>query len=174
MTALCGHIPVIAILLTHGGEVNQANKDGASPLHLAAFYGHEEITTMFLEKGADAHLAGNNGQKPIDVAKTQKIKDILIAHVTKKQQQQEEREQQPDQAASSKVMDEAQWFQAAKDGNLALIQQGINDKIDVNCRDNNSRTAIWWATQRDHLHILEYLISQHADTSIANVSANGM
>ena len=171
MTALCGHLPVIAILLMHGGEVNQANKDGASPLHLAAFYGHEEITTMFLEKGADVHLAGNNGQKPIDVAKTQKIKDILIAHVTKKQQQQEEREQQPDQAASSKVMDEAQWFQAAKDGNLALIQQGINDKIDVNSRDNDGRTALFWAAHHNHVLLVEYLITQHADLSISTVCA---
>ena len=156
---------MIKLLLSHGANINQTNNDGLSPLHFAAFNDQENLLLILLSNGADVDLPNKEGKKPIDIAKTQKIKDILIAHTTK---------QQPDQAATPQIVDEAQWFQAVKEGNLAVIQQGINDKIDVNCRDNNSRTAIWWATQRDHLHILEYLISQHADTSIANVSANGM
>ena len=64
------------------------------------------------------------------------------------------------------------FFHAAENGDLALMQQGINDKIDVNCRDGDGRTAVYWAAWKGHLHLVEYLITQHADLSIADVSVN--
>ena len=69
-------------------------------------------------------------------------------------------------------MDESQWFQAAENGDLALIKKGINVKTDVNCRDSEGRTAMWWAAQEGHLQLVEYLVTQHADLSIADVSVN--
>ena len=68
------------------------------------------------------------------------------------------------------MVDESQWFQAAEKGDLAVIQKGINDKIDVNCRDSDGQTALWWAACKGHLQLVEYLITQHADLSIASVS----
>ena len=173
MTSLCGHIPVIALLLTHGADVNPINRDGFTPLHLAAYWGQELTIPMLLENGADINLAGNKGEKPIDLAKTEKIKNMLIAHTTKKQQQQPEgQKQQPDQATDSKVMDEAQWFQAAKEGNLSLIQQGISDQININCEDNTGYTALWWATQQNHLPLVEYLLALRPELKSTDVSAN--
>ena len=161
--AFNGTVSMISLLLINGANVNQANNDGRSSLHWAASSGHEAAVAILLDNGADVNLANNDGQKPIDVAKNQKIKDILIAHTTKNQ---------PAGQTSSKQVDEAQWFQAAKEGNLAVIQQGINDKIDVNCQDSESRTALWWATAMRHLQLVEYLITQHSDPTIANVSTN--
>ena len=136
-----------------------------SSLHWAAMSGQEAVIAILLDNGADVNLANNDGRKPIDLATTEKINDMLIAHTTKNQ---------PDQAAGPKVMDEAQWFQAANKGDLALIQQGINDKIDINCRDSTGRTALSFATQQSHLSLVEYLISLHADLNIANVSIHAI
>ena len=128
---------------------------------------------LLLDKGADFKQANIDGQKPVDVAKDQKIKDMLISIEEENQQQQHQ--QQQDQVPSNvhaapKMVDESQWFQAAKDGNLAVIQQGINDKIDVNCQDSEqSRTALYWAVQNGHSLLVDYLIDQHADLSISTV-----
>ena len=52
-----------------------------------------------------------------------------------------------------------------------MIQQGISDKIGVNCRDSEGRTAVWWAAEKNHLQLLKYLQTQNADLNIADVSA---
>ena len=127
--------------------------DGNSPLHAAALYGHDAVAAFLLSNGAEVNQANNNGQKPIDVANTQMIKDMLLAHTKKKEE-------------------ESQWLQAAMKGDLAVIQQGINDKIDINCRESGGRTAVLCAAEQGHIPLLEYLLSQQADLSIPNVSAN--
>ena len=161
--AFNGNVGIVAALLSSGANVNQANHDGWFPLHYAAYLGHDGVVALLLDNGADLYLANNDGQKPIDVAKDQKIKDMLIAHTTKNQ---------TGQVTDSKVVDEAQWFQAATKGDLAVIQQGINDKIDVNCRDSDGRTALIGAAFYGHIFLVEYLILQHADVNIPSVSAN--
>ena len=165
-----GHDAAVAVLLDKGANINHLNNDGYSPVYRAAKNGHETVVVVLIDRGADVNLADNDGDRPIDVAKTQKIKDMLIALT--KEKPQEEGQQPPGQAVPT-IMDESQWFRAAKKGDLALIQQGINDnKIDVNCRDSKGCTAVYWAAQQGYLQLVEYLITQHADLSITTVSAN--
>ena len=159
-----GYDAVLAVLLDNGANINQANNAGWFPLHLAVAMSHETVVAVLIDRGADVNLADNDGDRPIDVAKTQKIKDMLIALTKEKPQGQ-----------SPPGQDESQWFRAAKEGDLALIQQGINDnKIDINCRDSGSRTAVYWAAQEGRLPLMEYLITQHADLSISTVIANNV
>ena len=160
-----GNNAVVVVLLSNGADFNKVDNDGLSPLYFAAENGHDAVVASLIEKGADVNKGDIDGDRPIDVAKTQKIKDMLITLTEEKQEDQ-------GQTAVPKVVDEAQWFRAAKKGKLALIKQGISDKIDVNCLDSGGRTALHWATFQGHLHLVEYLVIQHADVNIANVSAN--
>ena len=153
---------MVVILLQKGADINQADNDGSSPLHRAASLGHEAMVAMLVDRGADVNQVDLDGDRPIDVAKTQKIKDMLVALTEEKQESQ----------AVPKAVDEAQWFRAAKKGKLALIQQGINDKIDVNCRDSGGRTALYFGCQEGKPLLVEYLIAQNADVNLSTVCAN--
>ena len=44
------------------------NKEGQTPLHLAAGRGETEIVVLLIEKGADIHAKDNNGRTPLQVA----------------------------------------------------------------------------------------------------------
>ena len=68
------------------------------------------------------------------------------------------------------MIDEAQWFKAAVKGDLALIQQGVNNNFNINCRDSEGCTAVHLASRHAHLPLVKYLCTQHADLSIADVS----
>ena len=147
--------------------------DGDSPLHNAARVGFAATVTVLLSNGADVNQANNNGQKPIDIAYNQIIKDMLIAHTNKQPPQQPPPDQAPSSGqAVSTMINESQWFQAAEKGRLAVIQHGINDKIDINCRNSHGCTAVHLAAGKCHLQLLKYLITLHADLSITSVSAN--
>ena len=163
-SALCvaaywGHDTVVAILLSHGADVNRADNDGKSPLFLAAVNGHDAVLAVLLSHGADVNQVDNDGLKPIDVADNQKIKDMLYAQMKKKHQE----SQQP--------VDESLWYYAAMMGDLALVQQGIHEKIDVNGRNGYGCTAMWLAAWKGHLRLVEYLISQHSDLNVVSVSS---
>ena len=45
----------------------QTNRDGNTPLHVAAFMCQTEITKLFLEKGAHVRKKNNRGESAIDV-----------------------------------------------------------------------------------------------------------
>jgi hypothetical protein len=122
-------------LLSNGAIINQVTKSGYSALALSAYSGQEDVVDFLIESGADINQADNDGDKPIDVAKTQKIKDMLVAH-TKRQQEDEEQQNRSGKEVPKTMVDALQWFSAAKAGDLAVIEKGINDKIDVNCRDS--------------------------------------
>ena len=86
--AAYGQEAMVTVLLTKGSNVNHADKTGFSPLHRAAANGYEAVVAVLLDKGACVNQEDNKGEKPIDVADTQKIKDMLFAHMKEKQEQQ--------------------------------------------------------------------------------------
>ena len=142
---------------------------------MAAFNGREAVVAQLLSMGADVNKEDIFGHSPIDVTDTKKVKDMLVAHKKKQQEQvQPKGEATSNGQAVPTVVDESQWFQAAEQGDLAVIQQGINDKIDVNCQDSKGRTAVYWAAKEGHSQLVEYLVTQHADLHIADVSGVGV
>ena len=142
-------------------DISSLQNVGNSPLYAAAYSGHDAVVAVLLSHGADVNQANADGTRPIDQAKTQQIKDMIYAHMKKKYQE----SQQP--------VDESLWRTAAVMGDLAMIQQGINDKIDVNCRDiEGHSTALYLSSREGHLPCVEYLISQHSNLNITSVSAH--
>ena len=59
--ARTGNNDVINEFLKHGFPVDVRNKDGYTPLMMAAYYGHQDIVTHLLNKGADRCLRDNKG-----------------------------------------------------------------------------------------------------------------
>jgi len=62
-------LDVARLLLDRGADINAKNKNGWTPLHLAARDGHVYVARLLLERGADAGVRDNKGRTPLDVAR---------------------------------------------------------------------------------------------------------
>ena len=64
-------------LIQAGGDINEEDGIGWTPLHLASENGHVEVITALLAAGADKTIRDEDGKTPHDVAKNQDCKNAL-------------------------------------------------------------------------------------------------
>jgi hypothetical protein len=57
------------LLLDKGASVNATNRDGNTPLHIAAFLCNEEIVRLLLQRGANPSLKNKRGETAVDVVR---------------------------------------------------------------------------------------------------------
>lgn len=73
-----GHLSAVQLLYDKGANISHINYRGDSSLHAAAAGGSLEVVKWLLLKGADAYGENLCGQTPYDVARTDRIKNILM------------------------------------------------------------------------------------------------
>ena len=52
-----GHLDIANALVAAGADINQARKDGVTPLYIASFEGHLDIVKALIEAGANRNKA---------------------------------------------------------------------------------------------------------------------
>jgi RNA polymerase sigma factor (sigma-70 family) len=80
--ASSGNVPLAALLVEEGGDVNIRDRGGATPLKRAVHMGQMETARWLLEHGADPNLAAGNGQTPLHAAVIRhepEMVDLLLA-----------------------------------------------------------------------------------------------
>ncbi|OGV49662.1 MAG: hypothetical protein A2017_07340 [Lentisphaerae bacterium GWF2_44_16] len=70
-------------LLEEGSTVKDANKDGLTPLHVAAWYSKNDVIEYLISKGADVNAADVKGETPLHCA-AWKNKPMLCAFLISK------------------------------------------------------------------------------------------
>ena len=64
-------------LIQAGGEVNELDVSGMTPLHKASVFGRVEVITALIAAGADKTIKNKRGQTPHDVAKNRDCRNAL-------------------------------------------------------------------------------------------------
>ncbi|OQS07205.1 hypothetical protein THRCLA_20200 [Thraustotheca clavata] len=72
-----GHKDIASLLLSNGTNIHEADKDGRTPLSIAAFNGHKGTVSLLLSRGAYIDQAMSDGAKPLFIAAHKCHKDIV-------------------------------------------------------------------------------------------------
>lgn len=71
---------MVTALIKFHADINKANQDGDTPLHVASRKGHEEVIMALITAKADIKKVNKAGQTPLQLAKLnhhQKIVELL-------------------------------------------------------------------------------------------------
>jgi truncated hemoglobin YjbI len=79
MAARRGNVLVAQALLRHGADIEARDNYGDTPLHRAVKCGQAEMVAFLLASGADGRAKGRNRQTPQQMARGERIQQILQA-----------------------------------------------------------------------------------------------
>jgi len=142
-------------MIAAGADVNQAQPDGTTPLHWAAYRVDRELVLTLLKKGAKADAVNKYGASPlaeaVRVANVELVGMILEA------------------GADANVANEdgqTALMLAARTGNVDVAKLLVQHGADVNKREHfKDQSAVMWAAGESHSEMVAFLVSKGADLS---------
>ncbi len=143
-------------MIAEGADVNQAQPDGTTPLHWAAYQVDRELVDALLKKGARADAVNRYGASPL--AEAVRVADAeLVAMLL-------------EVGADASVANEdgqTALMLAARTGSVAVAELLVREGADINRRERfRDPWAVMWAAAQGHADMVAFLVSKGADLSV--------
>src|SRR5437764_8775879 len=143
-------------MIAEGADVNQAQPDGTTPLHWAAYRVDREILQALLKRGAKPNAVNRYGSSPL--AEAVSVANAELAGMLL------------EVGADANVANEdgqTPLMLAARTGDVAVAKLLVQHGADVNRREHfKDQSAVMWAAGESHPEMVAFLVSNGADLSI--------
>ena len=191
-----GLASILEMLVDAGGDVNQTNGNGGTPLMAASSWNRPEITRILLAHGANVDAISNGGYTALMNAAVmngvENLEMLLAAgadtelktvrdwtalrwaeDVGRREAVAVLLRAGADVTAldAEMVVDRgasADLIEAAKAGDDAGIRSWLAQGADLNAADSQGRTALMWATRETHISVMEELLRAGANVDARN------
>lgn len=145
-------IPAIRRQLARRDLVNQAQADGMTALHWAAFHGNLEVAKQLVAAGATVSVTNRYGIPPLSLA-CQNGSAALVEWLL----------QNGADANSSLPGGETALMTASRTGKPGPVKALLKRGASVNARERRGQTALMWAAAEGHTDVVNLLIQAGAE-----------
>ena len=146
---------LIRLLLSKGADINHKTNYGTTVLHFAIQEKNTALIKFLVGKGADINIRNKKNQSAIYLAALNNQMDVVLFLL--------EKGAEIDQKSAYMLLPAA-----AKNGNLALTESLLEQKLNVNHKNANGNTALHEAAAAGKLEMVKLLISRGANSKIRN------
>jgi len=150
--AAIGDIEAVRRMLDSGADINAANYDGRTALHLAAAEGHGALVAFLVQRGAMLDATDRWKATPLRDAVAGGHNEV--AALLRAQGQ-----SLPDSVLTKTLIDRA------SKGDLAGVRRLVENGVRPGQGDYDQRTALHLAAAEGHLDVVTYLMNAGADVS---------
>jgi len=157
--ASVGNFNVLKLLLSNGGvDVDDKNNYHETALHLACLKGHYIVVRLLLIFKASTTIQSSLGMLPLHYAAKNGRVDILDLFIEKAYH-----------PLNIQTKDgQSILHLSALNNHLEFVERLIEEKIDLDLKDNKENTALHLAVQYNHRDIMEVLIENGANVCSKN------
>ena len=159
-----GDADICRLLLEHGADVELGNKDGDTPLTLAASQGRESICELLVAKGADPNRYAPNGCLALTQAAWKgyaKICALLISAGADTNQTDKFQGSFPLLNATYEQSDDGE-------GSLETCIVLLDAGADINQADSSGLTTLMDVAKKGDVRICQLLLTRGADINLAD------
>ena len=71
------HLAMVSVYTSRGVCLNDANKDGDTPLHYSAHWGRPRAAKLLIEAGAKQMVRNHKGEMPLDDAQAREDSEMI-------------------------------------------------------------------------------------------------
>jgi ankyrin repeat protein len=161
--ALRNHVAAVLALVGRGVDVDARDKEGRTPLMIAAAFGNAEVAEALLSNGSNPNAEDDfNGDTALHFAALAgyvPVAQVLLLHGA-------------DPAVVSDHNGETALHYAAVYGHRKMIEFLVAEGADKNARDNNGMTPLQYAMRRGRFPTVDLLLSLGARKDTLNEAVN--
>lgn len=139
-------------------DINQKNKEGMSPLHVAVKENQEQIAQYLMKNNANVDIEDNDGRTPLFYATINNDVEIIKLLINNR--------------TNVNIQDKnktSPLHLAAKGGDLNVFKELASNNTDINVKDSDEKTPLHFAAALGKTDIVKYLVEEKkADMNAKN------
>ncbi|XP_072003072.1 ankyrin repeat domain-containing protein 26 isoform X2 [Engystomops pustulosus] len=178
--------------LLHKQDINQADKENRTPLHLSCANGHQDVVKLLVENKAKLNVCDNDNRSPLMKAiqcQHETCATVLLEHQADPNIVDVNENAAlhlaaliPSMSIAIQLLEHGANINAVnKDGCTPLIlavtenhqemvELLVKEGADINSRDSSGRTSLMIAASNGHISLVKYLLQNNADSSIKDLT----
>ncbi len=141
---------VIQLFLMRGASINEADKNGETPLHLASWGGHLDTLQHLINNGANISTKDSSGKTPLDIARD-KGHNNLVQYLQQTQ-----------------LIIDKQLLIAIGNSDLSKVRGLVAQGANIDTNDKNGNTPLYSAAEIGDLNLVKLLLDNGANIEAKN------